>query len=111
MMWSFPGPPTWDYALMTASMILFWTLVVFGAIVLVHHLGRDVPFASASDAALAVGRPGPPSADTAMVVQIRIPTKTITPIASATQTGKTSRPDVAVAREDDLDPLHRSRQM
>ncbi|GAA5114725.1 hypothetical protein GCM10023320_12420 [Pseudonocardia adelaidensis] len=28
-------------ALMIAGMILFWTLVIFVAIVLVHHLGRE----------------------------------------------------------------------
>ena len=42
MMWSLPGiPAAWGYALMTAGMILFWILAIFGAIVLVHHLGRD----------------------------------------------------------------------
>jgi hypothetical protein len=42
MMWSWPGmPAAWGYALTTASMILFWTLVIFGAIVFVHYLGRE----------------------------------------------------------------------
>ena len=42
MTWSWPGiPAAWGYALATAGMILFWTLVIFGAIVLVHYLGRE----------------------------------------------------------------------
>lgn len=40
MMWWWPGMPTWGYALMTISMMLFWGLVVFGVIVLIHHLER-----------------------------------------------------------------------
>jgi hypothetical protein len=62
MMWSWPEmPAAWIYALMTAGMILFWTLVIFGAIVLVHCLGRENR--------PAVGRtalPNPRSADEAM---------------------------------------------
>jgi hypothetical protein len=34
-------PDAWSYALTTVGMILFWTLVVFGAILLVHYLGRE----------------------------------------------------------------------
>jgi hypothetical protein len=41
MIWSWPEMSAWSYALTTAGMILFWTLVIFGAIVLVHYLGRD----------------------------------------------------------------------
>jgi hypothetical protein len=41
MIWSWPEMPAWGYALTTAGMILFWTLVIFGAIVLIHYLGRD----------------------------------------------------------------------
>jgi hypothetical protein len=93
-------------------MILFWTLVIFGAIVLIHRLGRESPAAIAPDAAAA--RPGPPSrpraADPAMNVQILIPSKTITPIASARKTDETSEPVVAIARADVLDLLQRSRR-
>jgi hypothetical protein len=41
MIWSWPEMSAWSYALTTAGMILFWILVIFGAIVLVHYLGRD----------------------------------------------------------------------
>src|SRR5438067_13127709 len=42
MMWSWPGlPAAWSYAMATACMILFWTLAIFGAIVLIHYLGRE----------------------------------------------------------------------
>lgn len=41
MMWSWPGMPnTWGYALTTVGMMLFWILVIFGAIVAAQHLGR-----------------------------------------------------------------------
>lgn len=53
MMWSWPGMPAWGYALTTAGMIVFWTLVIFGAIVLVHYLGREKQ--------PEVGHPGLPS--------------------------------------------------
>jgi hypothetical protein len=44
MTWSWPEmPAAWGYALTTTSMILFWTLVIFGAIILVHHLGDRWP--------------------------------------------------------------------
>ena len=89
MMWSSPAPLTWQYALTTAGMILFWTLVIFGAIVLVHYLGRERP------ATVAVGGTG----------------RTVIPITSATKADRTSRPDVAVGGEDVFDPLHRGRQV
>jgi hypothetical protein len=42
MMWSWPEiPAAWGYALTMASMILLWTLVTFGAIILVHYLGGE----------------------------------------------------------------------
>jgi hypothetical protein len=44
MMWSWPGMPnTWGYALMTVGTMLFWILVIFGAIVVARHLGRVNP--------------------------------------------------------------------
>jgi hypothetical protein len=44
MMWSWPGMPnTWGYALTTVGMMLFWILVIFGAIVAAQHLGRVNP--------------------------------------------------------------------
>ncbi|OLT05605.1 hypothetical protein BJF90_00675 [Pseudonocardia sp. CNS-004] len=44
MMWSWPGMPnTWGYALTTVGMMLFWILVIFGAIVVARHLGRVHP--------------------------------------------------------------------
>jgi hypothetical protein len=40
MLWSWPEMPTaLGYALTTAGMIVLWTLVIFGAIVLVHYFG------------------------------------------------------------------------
>lgn len=55
MTWTWPGPSSLGYALTTAGMILFWTLVIFGAIVVMHRLGREnLP-------APAVGQPGPAS--------------------------------------------------
>jgi hypothetical protein len=105
MTWSLPGPPALGYALTTGGMILFWTLVIFGAIVLIHRLGRETPAAE---------RPGPPSrpraADPAMSGPIRIPTTTITPVASAPTTDETSGPVVAVVRDDVLDLFQRSRR-
>jgi hypothetical protein len=41
MPWSWPGMSTWSYALTMTSMIIFWTLLIFGAIVLVHYLGGE----------------------------------------------------------------------
>ena len=44
MMWSWPGMPnTWGYALTTIGMMLFWIMVIFGAIVVAQHLGRVNP--------------------------------------------------------------------
>lgn len=44
MMWSWPGMPnTWGYALTTVGMMLFWILVIFGAIVVAQRLGRMNP--------------------------------------------------------------------
>jgi hypothetical protein len=83
MMLSWPAPLTWQYALATAGMILFWTMAIFAAIVLVHYLGRERP------ATVAVGRTG----------------RTVVPITSATKASRTSRPDDAVSGEDVLDPL------
>lgn len=40
MWWHGPAMNTWGYALTTIGMVLFWQLAVFGAIVLVRHLGR-----------------------------------------------------------------------
>jgi hypothetical protein len=40
MMWWHGSANTWGYALTTLGMLLFWQLAVFGAIVLVRHLGR-----------------------------------------------------------------------
>lgn len=41
MMWSWPEMPVaWGYALTMTGMIVLWTLVIFGAIVLVHYFGR-----------------------------------------------------------------------
>jgi hypothetical protein len=109
MTWSWPGPPALGYALTTAGMILFWTLVIFGAILLMHRLGRESPVA-----APAAEQPGPasrpPAADPAPNVQILIPTKTITPIASAPTTDETSGPDLVAARGDVLDLLQRTRR-
>jgi hypothetical protein len=39
MMWFWSGAPSWGYAAATAGMALFWILVVFTAIVVVHHVG------------------------------------------------------------------------
>jgi hypothetical protein len=83
MMLSWPAPLTWQYALATAGMILFWTMAIFAAIVLVHYLGRERP------ATVAVGRTA----------------RTVVPITSATKASRTSRPDDAVSGEDVLGPL------
>ncbi|TWF80507.1 hypothetical protein FHX44_116450 [Pseudonocardia hierapolitana] len=40
MWWHGPAMNTWGYALTTLGMVLFWQLAVFGAIVVVRHLGR-----------------------------------------------------------------------
>jgi hypothetical protein len=40
MWWHGPAMNPWGYALTTLGMVLFWQLAVFGAIVLVRHLGR-----------------------------------------------------------------------
>ena len=40
MWWHGPAINTWGYALTTIGMVLFWQLAVFGAIILVRHLGR-----------------------------------------------------------------------
>jgi hypothetical protein len=84
VMLSWPAPLTWQYALTTAGMILFWTMAIFGAIVVVHYLGRERP------ATVAVGRTA----------------RTVVPITSATKANRTSRPDDAVSGEDVLVPLH-----
>lgn len=88
MMLSWPAPLTWQYALATAGMILFWTMAIFVAIVLVHYLGRERP------AAVATGRTD----------------RTVVPIAGATEANRTSRSDDVADREGVLDPLHRDRQ-
>jgi putative membrane protein len=42
MMWWFgPGVTGWGYGIMTVSMVLFWTLVIFGVVALVRYLRRD----------------------------------------------------------------------
>ncbi|MDQ2790907.1 MAG: hypothetical protein DLM60_04070 [Pseudonocardiales bacterium] len=40
MWWYGHGMSGWGYALMTASMVLFWALVIFGVVALVRYLGR-----------------------------------------------------------------------
>jgi putative membrane protein len=40
MWWYGTGMNGWGYALMTATMVLFWALVVVGVVVLVRYLGR-----------------------------------------------------------------------
>lgn len=40
MWWYGPGMNAWGYVLMTASMVLFWALVIFGGVALVRYLGR-----------------------------------------------------------------------
>jgi putative membrane protein len=40
MWWYGPGMNGWGYVLMTASMVLFWALVIFGVIALARYLGR-----------------------------------------------------------------------
>lgn len=40
MWWYGPGMSGWGYALMTVSMVLFWALIIFGAIALVRYLAR-----------------------------------------------------------------------
>jgi hypothetical protein len=39
MWWHGPAMNPWGYALTTLGMVLFWQLAVFGAIVLVRHVG------------------------------------------------------------------------
>lgn len=56
MLWSWPGMPTWGYALMTAGTMLFWGLVLFGLIVVVHWLGREKR--STAEPPLPSGSPG-----------------------------------------------------
>jgi hypothetical protein len=48
MMLSWPGmPAAWGYALTVTGMMLFWILVIFGAIVLVHRFaGGNRPAAA-----------------------------------------------------------------
>jgi hypothetical protein len=42
MLWSWPGmPDAWSYAVTTVGMMLFWILAIFGAIVIIHCLGRE----------------------------------------------------------------------
>ena len=44
MMWSWPGMPnTWGYALTTVGMMLFWILVIFGAIVVLYVVATRGP--------------------------------------------------------------------
>lgn len=40
MYWYGNGMNGWEYALMTVSMVLFWSLVIFGIVALVRYLGR-----------------------------------------------------------------------
>ena len=40
MWWYGPSMNGWGYVLMTASMVLFWALVIFGVIALVRYLSR-----------------------------------------------------------------------
>lgn len=40
MFWYGNGMSGWGYALMTISTVLFWALVIAGAVVLVRYLGR-----------------------------------------------------------------------
>ena len=41
MYWYGSGMSGWGYALMTASMILFWGAVIFGVVALVRYFGRS----------------------------------------------------------------------
>ena len=41
MVWSWSEMPDWVYALTTAGMMLLWIMVIFGAILVVHFLGRE----------------------------------------------------------------------
>ena len=41
MYWYGSGMSGWGYALMTASMILFWGAVIFGIVLLVRYFGRS----------------------------------------------------------------------
>jgi putative membrane protein len=40
MWWYGSGMNGWGYVLMTANMVLFWALVIFGVVALVRYLGR-----------------------------------------------------------------------
>jgi hypothetical protein len=40
MWWQGSAPTTWSYALTTVGMVLFWGLVIFGLIVLMHYFGH-----------------------------------------------------------------------
>ena len=40
MWWYGPGMTSWGYGLMTASMVLFWTLVIFAVVLVVRYVGR-----------------------------------------------------------------------
>lgn len=47
MFWYGNGTNVWGYTLMTVSMVLFWALVVYGAIALLRHPARaDRPTAA-----------------------------------------------------------------
>jgi putative membrane protein len=40
MWWYGPGMNAWGYGLMTVSMVLFWSLVIFGVVALARYPGR-----------------------------------------------------------------------
>jgi hypothetical protein len=63
MPWSWPGMSPLSYALTMTSMIVFWTLLIFGAIVLVHYLGGENRSA-AGRTLLSSSSPGDPPAAT-----------------------------------------------
>ncbi|MET8628762.1 SHOCT domain-containing protein [Kitasatospora sp. NPDC004669] len=50
MYWNGPGTDGWGIGLMTVGMLLFWALVVLGAVALVRYL-RQVPAAPPTPAA------------------------------------------------------------
>lgn len=41
MYWYGPGMGTWGYVLMTLSMIVFWGLLIAGAVALIRYLSRS----------------------------------------------------------------------
>ncbi|HEV8559940.1 MAG TPA: SHOCT domain-containing protein [Actinophytocola sp.] len=46
MFWYGNGMSGWGYALMTISTVVFWALVIAGAIALVRYFGRTQPLSS-----------------------------------------------------------------